>query len=228
MNKEAFKADDDWSYSGDTGPEHWSEIAPLCATGRQQSPIDLEEFIPGDLPPLHFHYDVRALCLANNGHAVQVHFEPGGAIEVGDHRFDLDHLHFHAPAEHRIQGKGYELEAHFVHKDEANATAVVALLYEDGAFNRAFAKIDRLLPANKGETHELAIRLTAAEFLPDKRDYYYYDGSLTTPPATEGIGWYILKTPLTIETSEVQGVLRADDGPNNRPLQARNGRKVLA
>ncbi len=223
-----FRSDDDWSYSGATGPDHWSEIAPICATGHAQSPIDLAEFTPGELPPLHFRYDVRARRLVNNGHAVQVHFEPGGAIEVDERHFTLDHLHFHAPAEHRIRGRRYAFEAHFVHRDAQERIAVVALLYEEGSASPAFANIAEQLPASAAENHELKGRFGAADFLPDNRDYYFYSGSLTTPPAIEGVGWYILKTPLTIAIDQIEKLLRADDGPNNRPLQPRYGREILA
>lgn len=228
MSQDAFKSGDDWSYSGETGPEHWHEIAPICASGVRQSPIDLDGFETADLAPLICMYDVPAQHVDNNGHCIRIFFAAGAAIEVGERRFALDHLHFHVPSEHHIEGKSFAMEAHFVHRDKAGAVAVVAVFYENGRSSRALEKIAQPLPAGKGKARDLDSRLNAAEFLPDNLDYYYYPGSLTTPPATEGVNWYLLKRPLGVSTDEANEVLHAHGGPNNRPLQARNGRKVLA
>jgi carbonic anhydrase len=227
MTNDAFETPDDWSYAGATGPEHWSEIAPLCEYGEQQSPIDLHHFTPAKLEPLRFDYDARAERIVNNGHCIQVHFEPGAALHVGERRYALDHLHFHVPSEHCVEGHGYDMEAHFVNQDATGNVAVIALLYSNGELDPAFAKLGSRLPESANGSIQLADTLLAAEFLPDSHDYYYYVGSLTTPPATEGVAWYILKAVQSIALEEARLLLKADDGPNARPLQARNERKVF-
>lgn len=227
MTNDTFETPDDWSYAGATGPENWSEIAPLCEYGEQQSPIDLRHFTPAKLEPLRFDYDLRAERVVNNGHCIQVHFEAGAALHVGERRYVLDHLHFHVPSEHRIEGRGYEMEAHFVNQDDAGNVAVIALLYSDGELDPAFAKLGSRLPGSANESAQPAKPLLASEFLPASHDYYYYVGSLTTPPATEGVAWYVLKSIQSVALEESRLLIRADDGPNARPLQNRNERKVF-
>ena len=44
-----------WGYSGDTGPEHWGQLAPEfgeCKTGTSQSPIDIPQGAAADLAPI--------------------------------------------------------------------------------------------------------------------------------------------------------------------------------
>ncbi|HLS49504.1 MAG TPA: carbonic anhydrase family protein [Actinomycetaceae bacterium] len=227
MNNSAFRTDDDWSYSGGTGPENWGEIASICDEGLWQSPINLTDFTPTKLEPLRLAYDVAAREIINNGHQIQVHFEPGGRLEVGNKRYALDHLHFHVPSEHHLEGQAYKMEAHFVHKDAAGNVAVLALLYAEGEHDPTFARMESRLPDNTDKTEKPESAFRAADFLPASLDYYFYSGSLTTPPATEGVHWFVLKAVQSVARSETTKLLRADDGPNARPLQDRNERKVF-
>jgi carbonic anhydrase len=48
-----------WSYAGEEGPEKWGRLSPefiMCSLGKNQSPIDVAEFIEVDLKPLEFAY----------------------------------------------------------------------------------------------------------------------------------------------------------------------------
>ncbi len=60
-----------------------------------------------------------------------------------------------------------------------------------------------------------------------KLDYYHYDGSLTTPPCSEIVEWYVLKIPLTASKEQLNQML-AIMHENNRPIQALNGRKIIS
>jgi carbonic anhydrase len=218
---------DSWSYSGTTGPEHWHEIAPICAQGKRQSPIDLEDIVRADIEPIRFDYEASAKAIVNNGRALQVHFSPGNTLAADGGHFTLDHLHFHVPAEHEIGGKTFALEAHFVNRDERGNIVVIALLYKLGPADVALAKILPRLPAETNARNALDESLNAAAFLPESLDYYFYQGSLTTPPCSEGVDWFVLQTQLTASREQAQALMRAIGGANNRPLQARNGREVL-
>lgn len=128
-----------WSYTGKTGARHWSELTPqngLCATGSNQSPIDLESMVEAELKPLSFNYLAGAGKVTNNGHSIQVDYAPGSYIFIDGHRFELKQFHFHAPSEHRIHGRAYPLEGHLVHSDGLGNLAVVSVLFEEGAANK--------------------------------------------------------------------------------------------
>ena len=70
-------------------------------------------------------------------------------------------------------------------------------------------------------------KLDPALLLPANRDYYRFNGSLTTPPCTEGVRWLVMKEPLTISKEQREAFLAVMHHPNNRPLQPVNARPVL-
>jgi len=63
--------------------------------------------------------------------------------------------------------------------------------------------------------------------LPSDRDYYRFDGSLTTPPCTEGVLWLVLKQPVIASKPQIDQFTKVMGHPNNRPVQPVNARKVL-
>lgn len=99
-----------WGYVGHTSPEHWGELDgafKLCASGKNQSPIDLRDFVDADLPPLDFRYVTHGTEILNNGHTVQVNYGAGSTISVSGHEFELKQIHFHAPSENHVQGRAF-------------------------------------------------------------------------------------------------------------------------
>src|SRR3974390_3138879 len=109
-----------WSYEGATGPGHWGDLSPdysVCKTGQEQSPIDIVNTVTEKLQPIEFHYLQSPLKLIDNGHTVQVNYEPGSYIIVSGKRYDLVQFHYHRPSEEAIHGKHSDLVIHLVHKD---------------------------------------------------------------------------------------------------------------
>lgn len=218
-----------WEYTGDDGPAHWSTLAPefaACA-GRNQSPIDLDNFIEAELPPIAVDYKVGGHDVVNNGHTIQVNYDAGSSISIDDDTFALKQFHFHAPSENHIDGKSFPIEAHFVHADADGNLAVVALLFEQGDNNPALDKLWERLPGKEGDTQALSPEIAAAELLPGNRDYYRYEGSLTTPPCSEGVRWLVLKQPVPASTEQIGKLIKALGHPNNRPVQPVGARVVL-
>jgi carbonic anhydrase len=218
-----------WEYSGEAGPEHWAALSPQYSscTSRTQSPIDLTGFIEADLKPIGISYLAGGNQILNNGHTVQVDYAPGSSISLNGDQFELKQLHFHAPSENHINGKSYALEAHLVHADKAGNLAVIALMFDEGAANPALAAIWPLMPQQAGEKKTLPTAFAAAKLLPANHDYYFFDGSLTTPPCTEGVRWLVFKTPLSASRAQVQAFAKLMHHTNNRPVQAANARPVL-
>ena len=71
------------------------------------------------------------------------------------------------------------------------------------------------------------ILINARDLLPHNTGYYRYMGSLTTPPCSEGVNWYVMAEPVTIGARQLQQ-FDATIGANARPLQPVNRRLVLA
>ena len=219
-----------WGYTGHEGPEHWGELSEeyrMCAQGMNQSPIDIVASVHGDLAPIGFGYTAAPTEILNNGHTVQVNVAKGSTITLDGETYALLQFHFHTPSENHIAGKEFPLEAHFVHANAEGHLAVVGVMFEAGAENAELKKLWADMPMEAGVHHTLhADAADVLALLPEKREYYRFNGSLTTPPCTEGVKWMVLKQPLTISKAQVEKFMHAVHGPDNRPVQPLNARVV--
>ena len=226
----SMAADMHWSYTGEAAPAHWNELDPgyeMCAKGMNQSPIDLTGFVEADLAPITFHYTGLATEVVNNGHTIQANYTAGSTIETAGKMFQLKQFHFHSPSENTINGESFPLEAHFVHEAEDGSLAVVSVLFQIGEENEALARLWKQMPRKAGEKAAMASQVRAQDLMPEDRDYYRYNGSLTTPPCTEGVLWLVMKQPLTISKAQVNEFIHVMHHYNNRPVQPVHARPVL-
>ena len=217
-----------WGYSGGHGPDHWAQLTPensACA-GKNQSPVDLTGFVEADLQPIVFHYQNGGHSILNNGHTVQVNYAKGSNIVVDGQTFNLLQFHFHAPSENHIEGKSFPLEAHLVHADKAGNLAVVAVMFEAGAANATLAQAWQHMPQQAGDEHTLSA-LHVDGILPEKRAHYRFNGSLTTPPCSEGVRWLVMKASVSASAAQIKTLVDVLHHANNRPLQAQNARVIL-
>jgi carbonic anhydrase len=219
-----------WGYAGEGGPEHWGDLSPqfaACKEGRKQSPVDLTGMVDVELPAIEFAYGMVPLEVLNNGHTIQANYAAGSRIAVAGQTYDLLQFHFHSPSENTINGRSFPLEAHLVHKAADGRLAVVAVMFEEGATNAVLEKVWKVMPAEEGSVERAENEsVSVDELLPASRDYYAFDGSLTTPPCTEGVKWMVLKQPMTVSPEQVQHFVHTLHGPNNRPVQPLYGRTV--
>jgi carbonic anhydrase len=217
-----------WDYTGPHGPAHWGALRPefaTCSSGRRQSPIDITDGIKLQLDPVQFDYKPSAFRVIDNGHTVQVNVAAGNSIEVMGRRYELQQFHFHRPAEERIDGRGFDMVAHLVHRDLEGRLAVVAVLLERGSTQPVVQAVWNNLPLEKGE--ELAARapLDLNALLPVERRYATYMGSLTTPPCSEGVLWLVMKQPVPVSAEQIAVFARLYP-MNARPIQAASGRLI--
>ncbi len=219
-----------WSYAGETGPEHWGAEDPsfaTCSMGKHQSPINIEQAVVKDLPTLKFDYKDTPLKVTDTGHSFQINAANGsGGVTVGDEHYDFVQVHFHEPSEERVHGERYSMVAHIVHKNAKGELAVVAVLIHKGKTNEFLKPIFDNFPAKgTAETDVAGKTVNMANFLPEHQGYYTFDGSLTTPPCSENVRWFVLKTP--VEASEAQlKQFEARYAHNVRPIQPLNGRVI--
>lgn len=229
-----------WAYvsSPETaGPAEWGSLPgdAACGTGTRQSPIDLATRAPfpveaKDLPNLVFKYGTTKLHLANNGHTVQADVDKGSTVEIGGAAWTLVQLHFHAPSEHRLDGLHYPMEMHLVHAGpDGKPGLVVGVFLVQGGDTPALAPVFASLPKEKGaKRDDAAVTVDLDKLLPASRTYLAYEGSLTTPPCTEGIRWYVLQSPMGITGEQLGAFVSLPHmTPTNRPVQPLSGRKVL-
>ena len=216
-----------WGYSGKEGPSHWGSLSrdyATCKKGRNQSPINLTRAVKKDLTDIVFNYKKSGLNILNNGHTVQANYAPGSSIEVAGKSYELLQFHFHGPGEHQVDGVNARIEMHLVHKSSDGALAVVGVMIISGPHNSAFDNVWSFLPHEAG-SRDVGVLIDAEGFLPDSRGYTTYSGSLTTPPCTEGVKWFVLNDPVTMSAKQINAFGDIFHG-NNRPVQPRNGRTL--
>lgn len=217
-----------WAYAGDTGPESWGRLRPefqTCMLGKRQSPIDIRDGIPVQLEPIQFDYRPTPFKVIDNGHTVQVNVEPGNAISVLGHRYELVQFHFHRPSEERLNGRQFDMVAHMVHKDVDGKLAVVAVLIEQGKAHPAVQLVWNSLPLEKGMEQRSPVMLDLLALLPEDQRYVTYMGSLTTPPCSEGVLWMVLKQPVQFSREQMNVFARMYP-MNARPIQNAAGRMI--
>ncbi|OWW22655.1 carbonic anhydrase [Noviherbaspirillum denitrificans] len=227
-NQPKAKRSDTWSYEGDNGPQKWGKINPAwakCDSGHRQAPIDIRDGIKVDLEPVQFEYGASGFNIINNGHTVQVNVAPGNRFTLTGRTYELQQFHFHRPAEEKVDGRGFDMVAHLVHKDEEGRLAVIAVLIESGEQHPGIQTVWNNLPLEKYEPLVPVIQFDPSMMLPERREYYTFMGSLTTPPCDEGVLWIVMKEP--IKASKQQLDIFARLYPMNaRPVQALSGRLI--
>jgi carbonic anhydrase len=231
-----------WEYEGEKGVEHWSELDPdyaACNTGKEQSPIDIQNPEKADLPALRFESKTGPLKhLINNGYTIRVDYHDapgtGNLLIVGNMRYQLIQFHFHRPSEECIHGKRYDMVAHLMYRAGDGKVAGVAVLLRAGKANATIQQIwghmpkteSRMLADFSHPGEEIAgVEIDPGGLLPRDLGYYVYMGSVTAPPCTEGVTWYVLKTPVEMSAEQINAF--AELYPHDvRPIQPLNGRVV--
>jgi carbonic anhydrase len=218
-----------WEYDGSIGASRWGSLSPAfaaCGNGRQQSPIDIDEAAPAPkLLPLRFHYQSTDVAFKNDGRSLVASRVSGNYVDIDGERFDLQRLEFHAPSEHKTAGVGYDMELQLVHKSAEGKVAIIGVLFDEGGENKALEKLWAALP-ERGETYPEPLAINPESLLPQRRLYYHYTGSLTTPPCTEGVRWFVMVGPREVSSRQMDQLKRVL-AFNARPVQARNGRALV-
>lgn len=219
-----------WTYQGDAGPDHWGDLAPefaACKTGHMQSPVDLG--VAAEIGHFMVRTDYRAgpLSVLNNGHTVQVTFPEGSILSSGIARYKLLQMHFHTPSEETVYGIPYPMVAHLVHVDYAGNYAVLAVLFEEGAPNPELDKLIKVAPRSEQGVQTLPnIVFDPNKLLPANLAVFRYEGSLTTPPCTEGVRWHVATHHATASAGQI-AALHAIMGDNARAIQPLYGRLLV-
>jgi carbonic anhydrase len=216
-----------WNYQGEKGPANWAsldESFSLCKNGKNQSPIDIQDAKKRLSNSIEFDYKFTPLKIVNNGHAIEVVYEPGSTIKIDGQEYELKQFHFHGPSEHQFKSNSYPMEVHLVHKNAEGKIAVVGIFMEVGQANEFVETIWANIP-EKGENEISGVSINVSALPPKNQVYYYYEGSLTTPPCTEGVNWYVLKTPIQVSREQVARFYSFYNH-NARPLQSLNDRQI--
>lgn len=221
-----------WSHTaGENGPENWKNLCDgfTACGGVAQSPINIITSTVeknNELSSLNIIYKSSKTDIVNNGHTVQFNISGDHKLMIRDKEYELLQFHFHALSEHTIDGDHYPIEVHFVHQYADTDYAVLGIMYEVGEENQLLTDYLNYFPASKGEyTSDKSIDLS--KLYPTDLGYYYYSGSLTTPPCSEVVSWYVLKKPLQASKEQIDKFSEILHH-NYRPVMPLNNRKVFS
>jgi carbonic anhydrase len=150
---------------------------------------------------------------------------PGNYLTFMDQRYELKQFHFHSPSEHKVDGQFFPMEVHLVHQDEAGNYLVVGLVFKEGERNELMDS----LPSFRRERGEdpYGDPVDYNDLITNRRDYFLYNGSLTTPPCTEGVQCVVIKQPIIASAEQIQQYRDLLGFDNNRLVQPHNSRIIL-
>ncbi len=219
-----------WSHhKGDEGPENWENLCNgfFACGGNSQSPINIvtnDVIKENNLSVINFNYTNSTVDIINNSHTVQFNVSGENSVTVNNKKYKLLQFHYHTSSEHTLDGKYFPAEVHLVNKSADNDYAVIGIFYKEGQENELFTKYMDKFPTKEGE-YKSEDKFKLLSLLPENKSYYHYKGSLTTPPCSETVNWYILTTPLTASKEQLTKLSKILNN-NFRPIQKLNGRKV--
>ncbi len=232
------------SISKNTQNQHSVEVSnysiPDVDHGTLQSPINiLTNQSQNGKHRIKLNFDGKINKVENLGHTVQLDFKPGTNVKYENNIYEFVQLHFHTPSEHLIDGVTYPMEMHIVNKlksskhltDSIQKYLVIGVLFKMGESNKFVEEFINLIPVHNHEEIEISEDLVHLQdifnqrVMPKDSSFYHYDGSLTTPPYTESVNWFVLKQILTASLNEVQKI-NSIEGNNARHVQALFGREI--
>jgi len=225
------------------GPSHWgSSCGPawaVCETGRRQSPTNLvsKRAHPRSSSTFDDSYDdsVDATVVDNHHTIVANIVEDHPEILRGPlgSNYQLLQYHYHTPSEHTLNGRRFPLELHLVHQSlsDPNQYAVIGYWFLPSS-SRSSLALEQLIEAAEDveDMHMSQVNVTLKlhnALIPEKTSdrYYQYEGSLTTPPCTEFVSWYVMETPLYGSYSQIRFLANVL-GRNARPVQSPHRRNL--
>ncbi|KAF7974789.1 hypothetical protein HWV62_11277 [Athelia sp. TMB] len=237
-----------FTYGTTTGPLNWHNLNQtayyLCGNGTNQSPILLDSSSAHTAPHGSIKLDVppaKNVVFENLGTNVEVIIN--GTLKAAGKTYKLAQFHFHTPSEHRVDLGHYEAEMHFVFDaaglsaqshpctkqanlsgaDGSGKVAVLAFFVEVEAqlSTPVLETIFSHLPAiqTPGTTTTVPkVDLSAFQEQANKLKYYQYTGSLTTPPCSEGVSWFLATSPIPLSL-KTYVALKDTTKTNNRYTQ---------
>jgi len=223
----------EWGYGPENGPHRWADLCcPVC-DGENQSPIDIvtqrARKEPADSDTgVALNYGTTHLELANDGRSIRATDELSqgeNTIEIGGRIYPLTEFHFHSLSEHTLDGRHAPLEMHLEHARTSYDVVTLAVLIEEGEENEAFAPIWNSLPVD-ATVEPRTVIVNPRKLMPkNRRGYYLYQGSESSPSCAEIVTWYVFDEAVEMSVEQIEA-FRAIHESNYRPVRPQGTRVV--
>jgi len=239
-------SDQPFSYDhGATGQQSWCGRCNESGAVRQ-APINISNTQESAQPPIVFNRyneNTNLVIYPHNPYNLKVDYKssshPAATISIGSTTFRLLEFHFHRPSEEAIDNRRFPMVLHLVHlKNEAGCepgkpgcVAAIAILIKEGTPEQRTTDLLNILfshfPPPAGPQN---VQINLEGLLPPNyvnAGYWSYGGSLTTPPCTDNITFYVLKPTLTFSATQIAEFERRYPTPNARDIQPLDGRPIV-
>ena len=205
----------------------------MCDTGKSQSPIDIRSMdgVQNDFELTFDYHDADGVPFFNTGHTVQVGLDTLVELDTLEVRITdyvipdatLQQFHFHTPSENTLNGEHFDMEVHFLHSYSVDNFVVVGVWIESGDDECDFLKQlqDAGIPQKKDDLEIIDL----SSYIDFGDQFYSFAGSLTIPPCTENVDWYVKVHPVICTASQIEA-FSSVIGVTNRPVQPLNSRIV--
>lgn len=219
-----------WNYSNSAGPQQWAYLDPAyiqCATGIEQSPINIstatskKKIVSSTV--YYNKYTQPWLITIEHGSITAQIAKPSAKnyLQWKNKKYQLIQFHFHQPSETQLNGNSYPLEAHFVNQNADGSLAVVAVFFKVGNTNPTIQTILDNVTNNK------EVDFSIEKLLPKTSTFYNFNGSLTTPPCSENVQWFVMEQPLELSRKQLDEFKHYMPISNARPVQPLHNRAVV-
>ena len=250
-----------WNY--DNGGKDWKHLCNLGENQSPININDNHNLINRNKHP-KFNFKNNFVEYFNNGIYLEyspLAKDSLGYFSYQNNKYFIQQFHYHSVSEHSLNNKRYPLELHMVGKDDKNQLSVISILFKIGKDNTFLNKIgwdkkikDLSMPLCRDnkilrpctvndpinhfviqQKREKQINIEYLNELLNKKRFYHYIGSLTTPPCTENINWLIVNKPIEITQQQLcyynkllnkDQLLKKNHFHNNRDIQNTNGRII--
>ncbi|RHW38365.1 carbonic anhydrase family protein [Lysinibacillus yapensis] len=225
------------SYDGGVGKAQWLKVISsyeACGRGELQSPINIEVKETIDqaeaaklADQISLNYDQAIFAVENDGHTIEANATTAhNSIVIDNKEYKFTGMHFYSPSEHQLNGQYFDMEAHLYHESEEGDLVTIGLFIERGEENEVLAELWDEMPSSGSEAVRLLKNPINLQFLlPEQKSVYQYMGSLTAPPCTEGVNWFIMEHPIEMSDEQIKR-FNSIFVQNNRSIQQLNGRDV--
>lgn len=227
-----------WDYS-----RHGHDWGGSCVAGHKQTPININASIVKEViysDPDHIELDFKFKSVHLQGVLTDVSYVIKGDMgfltlyknrEVWIDKVKIVNVHFHSPSENQLNGEELDLEMHMVMIDPYKKFSYIVF----GVLFRVGQKQNKFIQRVINEfSKDFFFTLDEAFENHRIRNFYMFEGSLTTPPCTEDVLWFVDDHVRSITLEEFDlfnhlwkaNVTFADGFGNNREIQDSHDRIV--
>lgn len=223
------KEEHSWNYNNQESWHKLNENYHLCGKGKMQSPINIIPTITTSQEPLKFRYGEGSYNMSKTDRKVRVKSIPNKSFIIyGNEKYEYVEMHVHVPSEHSVKGIHYRMELQMVHKNhQNNRLAIVSVLVKRGKYNNHIHEIiSRIRTIFRNYNIPMIYPINHTHFIPKKQTYYKYNGSITTPPCTENVTWFIFDNYIEASDEQIKFVTK-NIKKNNRQTKDLGSRIII-